>query len=256
MFENYKILPKIIGKGTLAIVYEAIGLLDSKPYCAKFVDKKKDPNKRYLAECDILEECTAKGIEGVVKIFARSENENYYISILEYIPKSISLDKFSKRDLHKHFIAEELISIVKELHKHSIFHIDIKPRNIIVSKDKTMIIDFDTAIRTEIKSDILLGSMNYVAPEGLNGIYGSFTDLYSLGLTLVYIFTGKDRFEIFQKYVDTKDQNAVKKFAKEKETHDIIEKEILILLHDSVDDSMKSFIMSAMCYNYKDRYLN
>lgn len=254
---KYKILFEnpIIGKGCISQVYEAVGIHDNKQYCAKLIDYKKDRKKKYLTECEILEECTKKNIYGVVKIFLFYETKKGYVMILEYISGSTNLEKFKERELHKNFIASELIKIVKELHKHSIFHLDIKPRNIVLSKDKVLLIDFDTIIRKEEKSEFLKGTLNYIPPEGLEGIYGSFTDIYCLAWTLVFVFTGKSRYYVYSKYVDTRDFSKVKDFIKRKETHEIMVKEIAALLDESVDIEMKHFILNAMCFDHRERKL-
>lgn len=254
---NYKILfdSPIIGKGCASQIYQAVGILDGKQYCAKLTDYKKDHRKRYLTEYKVLEECTAKNIYGVVKIFGFGETKKGYVMILEYIPESTNLEKFTERKLYKYFIANELIKIVKELHEHSIFHLDIKPRNIVLSKDKVLLIDFDTAIRKEEKSELLKGTLNYIPPEGLEGIYGSFTDFYCLAWTLVFIFTGESRYNIYKKYVDTGDLSKVKDFIRGKETHKIMVKEIAVLLDVSVNTEMKHFILNAMCFDHKERKL-
>jgi serine/threonine protein kinase len=146
MIGDYNILEKI-GQGGFSRVYRASGILDGKDYCAKITNLERNPHKKFLVEDTILEECTKKNVYGVVKIFAKYEDEKNHITILEYMSNSQDLFYYKDRINYKDFIANELISIVKELHKNSIYHIDIKPDNVIVSPERIMLIDFDAAIR-------------------------------------------------------------------------------------------------------------
>jgi serine/threonine protein kinase, bacterial len=104
-------------------------------------------------------------------------------------------------------ILTQLLAVIEIVHQYQIIHRDIKPDNIIIRKrdGKPVLIDFGAvkeSMATIINSkgqtarSIVIGTAGYMAPEQSAGrpVYGS--DLYSLGLTGVYLLTGKTPSEL------------------------------------------------------------
>ncbi|RAQ44198.1 serine/threonine protein kinase [Arthrospira sp. O9.13F] len=100
------------------------------------------------------------------------------------------------------FTENQIISLLKDLlpvlyfvHKHKVIHRDIKPENIIrrASDNKLVIVDFGASKQVQRTSmsvaGTVIGSAAYCAPEQAMGKpqYGS--DLYSLGVTCLYLLT-------------------------------------------------------------------
>jgi serine/threonine protein kinase, bacterial len=96
----------------------------------------------------------------------------------------------------------QILSIVDVVHQHQMIHRDIKPDNIIVrSRDnKPVLIDFGAVKETmatiinsqgETARSIVIGTPGYMAPEQSAGrpLYAS--DIYGVGLTGIYLVTGK-----------------------------------------------------------------
>ena len=95
-----------------------------------------------------------------------------------------------------------LLPVLDYIHKQQIVHRDIKPDNIVVRQrdEKPVLIDFGavketmgTVINSQGQSSrsIVIGTPGFMASEQSAGrpIYAS--DLYSLGLTAIYLLTGK-----------------------------------------------------------------
>ncbi len=133
--------------------------------------------------------------------------------------KALTLDNLikSNRDFTidlKVRIVKQLVGLVKWLHEKGIYHFDLKPNNILILKDGTVIlIDFGLSIdrRNEIGEldrvpDIdlkgLAGTPNYITPDRILYANGDIpeidffaSELYSLGLLFFELFTGHHVFE-------------------------------------------------------------
>jgi serine/threonine-protein kinase len=96
-------------------------------------------------------------------------------------------------------IARQLCSGIAAAHDHGVLHRDLKPANVMLDdRGKVRIMDFGLAgIASDIQgSEISSGTPAYMAPEQLAGKEVTVqSDLYSLGLVLYEIFTGKRAFE-------------------------------------------------------------
>ncbi len=139
-----------------------------------------------------------------------SENDEFYLveewvdgdTLRQRMMASGPLPEASVREL-----LTQLLSTIETVHQHQIIHRDIKPDNIILRKrdGKPVLIDFGAvkeSMATVVNSQgqtarsIVIGTAGYMAPEQSAGrpVYSS--DLYSLGLTAIYMLTGKTPAEL------------------------------------------------------------
>jgi len=104
-------------------------------------------------------------------------------------------------------LVRQVLEAVDHLHRHGILHRDIKPDNIVIRLDaekeedgssaRAALIDFDhadpdwDASRPPKRSDKYFGTFRFSAPEAFRGIFSERTDLYSVGVVLYMIMTGK-----------------------------------------------------------------
>jgi WD40 repeat protein len=105
-------------------------------------------------------------------------------------------------------LLENLLPILKFIHAHNLIHCDIKPGNIIlrsfsnsVGKENLVLVDFGAA-KTVTSIDQLIGesrigSAEYAAPEQVKGKPVFASDLYSLGVTCIYLLTQIPPFDFF-----------------------------------------------------------
>jgi len=97
-------------------------------------------------------------------------------------------------------IGRDVLAGLRACHEGSVYHRDVKPANIIVAGDGSVrLVDFGIAriVGTDpLTADTkILGTLDYLAPEVLNGRpAGSATDLWALGVTLYHALTGKPPF--------------------------------------------------------------
>ena len=165
----------------------------------------KFQQERFQREAATLEKL-GEGNDQIPKLFAYfAENEQFYL-IQEWIQGPTLTDvvaaqeTISEPDVKN--ILVSLLSVLTYVHSGGIIHRDIKPDNIILRNlnNQPVLIDFGavketvaTVINAQGKSDrsIVVGTPGFMAPEQAAGrpIYAS--DLYSLGLTAIYMLTGK-----------------------------------------------------------------
>ncbi len=97
----------------------------------------------------------------------------------------------------------DLLSVLDFIHQRQVIHRDIKPENIIrrAQDNKLVLVDFGAAKAvTPINRSVtgtMIGSAEYVAPEQMNGKAVNASDLYSLGVTCLYLLTGISPFDLF-----------------------------------------------------------
>jgi ligand-binding sensor domain-containing protein len=95
----------------------------------------------------------------------------------------------------------QLGAALAEVHRHGIIHRDLKPENVILvspgtDREQAVIVDFGTAglrsAENELAATTLMaGSLYYMAPERLTGHYSPSSDVFSLGVIVLEMLTGK-----------------------------------------------------------------
>ncbi|MFM8296759.1 MAG: protein kinase domain-containing protein, partial [Microcystaceae cyanobacterium] len=97
----------------------------------------------------------------------------------------------------------DLLPVLGFVHGQNVIHRDIKPENIIrrQSDHRLVLVDFGAAKAvTPVNRSVtgtVIGSAEYVAPEQMNGKAINASDLYSLGVTCLYLLTGISPFDLF-----------------------------------------------------------
>jgi calcium-dependent protein kinase len=152
----------------------------------------------------------------IVKYFETFEDDFYIHIVMEYIPGD-NLFKVVTNKKYNHFTEKDAAIIIKFLlkavmflHKNKIVHRDIKPENILFSVpgdwESLKLIDFGlSATKMKQKEKYRVGSPYYMAPEMIEGDFHFETDIWSIGVILYVMmtgkqpFTGKSKEEIFQK---------------------------------------------------------
>jgi serine/threonine-protein kinase len=116
-------------------------------------------------------------VEGVTLSVKTSHNQLMFAAGLNYI--------------------QQVLSGLAYAHEQGIIHRDIKPSNIMIGKnDQVKLLDFGLALPTLgpefTRTGIILGSVHYMAPEQVSGKpIDARTDLYTVGVTLYQMLTGK-----------------------------------------------------------------
>ncbi len=105
-------------------------------------------------------------------------------------------------------LLNSLLPVLHFIHSHNVIHRDIKPANIIRRADQQLVlVDFGAAkIATGtalLKTGTSIGSPEYIAPEQARGKAFFTSDLYSLGVTCLYLLTQVSPFDLFDPGEDT-----------------------------------------------------
>ena len=135
--------------------------------------------------------------------YLESDQQGKYYLVEEYI-KGHPLDQILQGQVYNEssitFFLQDILSILKDIHKLNIIHRDVKPSNIIKRQDsKFILIDFGAVkhinnqgakSQQQTNSTIAIGTRGYAAPEQLAGNPCLNSDIYALGMTAIQALTG------------------------------------------------------------------
>lgn len=198
---RYELLEKI-GEGGMAEVYKAKCHLLNRFVAVKILKNQYSDNEEFVnkfkQEASSAASLTHNNIVGIYDI--GSENSINYI-VMEYVDGKTLKEIIIENKVLKYdeaiIIAIQIAKALECAHNNNIIHRDVKPHNILVTKDGIIkVTDFGIAKATSsvtiTNSDRIIGSAHYFSPEQAKGQYvDSKTDIYSLGIVLYEMVTGK-----------------------------------------------------------------
>ena len=174
--------------------------MDGKTVICKskgYKDQFQQFKKAFDAECECI--LRLKGLEkpydGCVLKYLDSFRENGTRYLINEKIKGKSLQDYIENgeDYSIRSTMQQLVAIVRQIHKRGIIHCDIKPSNIILDdEDKHVtLIDFGSArFKKEKQNDMVFVSRGYSAPELYHGGKIDYrADIYSIGAVLYYVLT-------------------------------------------------------------------
>ena len=201
--ERYEILGKI-GTGGMADVYKAKDHKLNRFVAVKVLkpEFREDTTfiKKFRSEAQAAAGLTHPNI---VNVFDVGDDEGVYYIVMELI-EGITLKEYigkkGKLSIKEATsIAIQVSMGLEAAHNHGIVHRDVKPQNIIISTDgKVKVTDFGIARATSSNtiSSNVMGSVHYSSPEQVRGGYSDEkSDIYSLGITLYEMVTGRVPFD-------------------------------------------------------------
>ena len=201
--ERYEILGKI-GTGGMADVYKAKDHKLNRFVAVKVLKAEFREDTTFIRKFR-SEAQAAAGLThpNIVNVFDVGDDEGLYYIVMELIEGITLKDYISKKGKlsvkEATSIAIQVSMGLETAHSHGIVHRDVKPQNIIISTDgKVKVTDFGIAraASSNTISSNVMGSVHYSSPEQVRGGYSDEkSDIYSLGITLYEMVTGKVPFD-------------------------------------------------------------
>lgn len=201
--DRYEILGKV-GSGGMSDVYKAKCHKLNRFVAIKVLKQEYSEDKNFVAKFRV-EAQSAAGLShpNIVSIYDVGEDGGLYYIVMELV-EGITLknyiEKKGRLDVKEAVsIAIQVAQGIQTAHSHHIIHRDIKPQNIIISKEgKVKVTDFGIARVSSAQTinSNAMGSVHYISPEQARGNYSDErSDIYSLGISLYEMITGQVPFD-------------------------------------------------------------
>ena len=201
--DRYRIVG-LLGRGGMGEVYRADDLKLKQPVALKFLPESLTSNGPALARfyrevsvarqishrhvCRVYDVAEFEGQHFISMEFVRGEELASLLKRIGRLPQAKAID-----------VARQLCAGLAAVHERGVLHRDLKPANIMLDEHGDVrITDFGIAALAEEldQRESMAGTPAYMSPEQLEGHeLTTKSDIYSLGLVLYEIFTGKRAFE-------------------------------------------------------------
>jgi len=248
---RYELL-EVIGTGGMAIVYKAMCHRLNRYVAVKILKEEyardDEFRRRFHDESQAVAMLSHPNIVSVYDVSRFGETEYIVMELID----GITLKEYMKMNgplpwKEALFFSEQIAKALSHAHNRGIIHRDIKPHNIMLLRDGTIkVADFGIARLMMQKQASLtqeaLGSVHYVSPEqAKGGRIDSRSDIYSLGVVMYEMLTGKLPFEGDTPIsVAIQHINAIPLYPRE--------------IDDSIPESMEAITMKAMNPSLSKRY--
>ena len=197
--DRYEILEKI-GTGGMSDVYKAKDHKLNRFVAVKVLKQEFSENANFVSKFRVEAQAAAGLMHpNIVNVYDVGHEDDIHYIVMELV-EGITLKKYIEKKAR--LSVKEAISIaiqvsmgIEAAHNNHIIHRDIKPQNIIISKEgKVKVTDFGiakAATSNTITSNVM-GSVHYTSPEQARGGYSDEkSDIYSLGVTFFEMLTGR-----------------------------------------------------------------
>ncbi len=201
--DRYEIIDQI-GTGGMSDVYKAKCHKLNRFVAIKVLKKEFSEDTNFVSKFRIEAQSAAGLIHpNIVNVYDVGEENGIHYIVMELV-EGITLKRYIEKK--GKLASKEAVSIaiqvaqgIEAAHSHHIVHRDIKPQNIIISKEgKVKVTDFGIAraASSQTISSSAMGSVHYISPEQARGGYSDEkSDIYSFGITLYEMLTGTVPFD-------------------------------------------------------------
>jgi len=196
---RYEIIEKI-GSGGMSNVFRAKDLKLGRMVAIKVLKDEFCTDLNFVEKFKREAQAAASLLgENIVNIYDVVDEGRYHFIVMELVD-GITLKEYirikGKLDITEGVsIAIQVARALKTAHAQHIVHRDIKPQNILITDDsKVKVADFGIAraVSEQTVNANAIGSVHYISPEqARGGRCDARSDIYSLGITMYEMFTGR-----------------------------------------------------------------
>ena len=201
--DRYEILGRI-GSGGMSVVYKAKCHTLDRLVAIKVLKEEFASDENFVSKFKMEAHAAARlSHPNIVNVYDVVDEGNLHYIVMELI-EGITLKSYIEK---KGFLEnKEAIGIAIQVaqgiaaaHEQHIIHRDIKPQNMIISRDGNVkVADFGIAraVSSQTMNATAVGSVHYISPEQARGGYcDERSDIYSFGITMYEMVTGRVPFE-------------------------------------------------------------
>ena len=254
VFRHFRILEPL-GHGGMGLVFKALNTHLNKIVAIKMIAPGLALNEKLLNRFK-TEALALARLENphIVRILDLLEDQGQWFIVMEYIEGETLQQRL--KEMHPLRLSEafditlQILSALQHAHSASIIHRDIKPSNILIAKDNTIkVTDFGLA---KIQANTLVhtqhsavgGTLYYMSPEQIRSLKETDhrTDIYSLGITIYQMVTGRIPFDAHQTDFDIREAIVRRQFPKPSTFNPYLPPEI------------DELVMKAIAKNPDDRF--
>jgi tetratricopeptide (TPR) repeat protein len=253
---GYQILGGL-GEGGMGVVWKAVQLSTRREVALKLMSAASISSSRARARFEREVELAAKlQHPNIARVYESGLHQGVFYYAMELVEgqrldRFVSAHKLSPRQIL--VLVRRAANAVQHAHQRGIIHRDLKPSNIIVSKDgQPHVLDFglakalreDSGVNVSVEGQVA-GTPAFMSPEqaaGMNDELDTRTDVYSLGVMLFELLTGRFPHESTGNYL-----KLMKRIAEEEPLS-------LRAVDPTIDRELEAVLCKALAHDPEQRY--